>query len=380
MNEDRVVHVGPPKRAGLPWLYAVAALLVSAAGVAVAWGVSAPLNVTVDGVVRTVPAGATIGDLAGRGYVLSKPGALLSVHGGVLRSTGGEPVVFTRDGVPAEEMQKLYDGDVVTSANGADRKENIETVRLKAPPPVTVLGSGPARTIVRHGTAGVDEVKRGVVSGSVISSRTVLAPVPTLEAATFPVLKRRFVALTFDDGPWPGQTSKILDILKAEGVHATFFMLGPQARSYPVLASRVASEGSEVANHTLGHRDLTTLNAQEIRDEVAGSAAEIKAATGVEPTFMRPPFGHVNRAVEQQVRVLGETIVLWNVDTQYWRDPGPAVILDNAKREMDDKSIVLMHDGDGDRTQTVQALPPLVDWLKAQGYVFVTVAEMEAMK
>ena len=190
MNEDRVVQVGPPKRAGLPWLYAAAALLVLAAGVAVAWGVSAPLTVTVDGVARTVPAGATIGDLAGRAYVLSKPGALLSVHGAVLRSTGGDPVVFTRDGMPAVETQKLYDGDVVTSASGADRKESIETVRVKVPPPVMVLGSGPARTIVRHGTPGVDEVRRGAVSRSVISSRTILAPVPTLEAATFPVLKR----------------------------------------------------------------------------------------------------------------------------------------------------------------------------------------------
>ena len=190
MNEDRVVHVGPPRRAGLPWLYALAALLVCAAGVAVAWGVSAPLRVTVDGVVRTVPAGAPIGDLAGRGYVLSKPGALLSVRGGVLRSTGGDPVVFTRDGMPAEETQRLYDGDIVTSVSGTDRKESIETVRVKVPPPVTVLGSGPARMIVRHGTAGVDEVRRGTVSGFVISSRTVLAPVPTLEAATFPALKR----------------------------------------------------------------------------------------------------------------------------------------------------------------------------------------------
>jgi peptidoglycan/xylan/chitin deacetylase (PgdA/CDA1 family) len=362
----------------MPLLYAAAGVLVFAAAVAVVWGLSSPLNVTVEGIRRMVPQDSTIGDLAQQHYVLSKPGALLSVGGGVLRIYGGDPISFIRNGVPAEENQRLFDGDVVTSASGASHKEAIVTVRVSVPATTTVQGSGMILKLVQQGKAGTDEIKRGAVSESVVSSRTTAAAAPMVFQAWLPVLTSRLVALTFDDGPLPGQTDKILDILKAEGVHATFFMLGEEARRYPALAKRVASEGNQVGNHTLDHKDLTLLRAGEVRNELVGSATQIKAASGVTPTIVRPPFGHVDGAVLRQANLAGQTVVLWNVDTADWTRPGADAILANAKREMADDAIVLMHDGGGDQTQTVEALRPLIRWLKAQGYTFVTIKEMQS--
>ena len=380
MSEQRERWIKPPTRPRLPVLYAVAGVLVFAAAVAVAWGASAPLSVTVDGVARVVPPGSTVGDLVQQRYVLSKPGALLSAKGGVLRIYGGDPVWFERNGASVSDTQRLFDGDVVKSASGGDVKEPVVTVRVSVPATITVQGSGPILKLLRQGRPEIDEVKRGAVSGSVISSRTIVVSLPTVMSASRPLHSGKLVALTFDDGPWPGQTDKILAILKTERVHATFFMLGEQATRYPALAARVAAGGNQVGNHTIDHRDLTQLSTSEVRHEIVGGAAQIKAASGIAPTILRPAFGHVNRTVQRQANAARQTIVLWNVDTADWTRPGAAAILENAKREMADDAVVLMHDGGGDQTQTVQALPVLIGWLKAGGYKFVTIKQMEAAR
>jgi peptidoglycan/xylan/chitin deacetylase (PgdA/CDA1 family) len=380
VNDARVMRLERPPRPGLPLPYAVAVVLVCAAAVAVLWGLPTSPKVTADGVSRTVVPGSTIGDLVRQRYLLSKPGALLAVTGGVLRITGGDPVTFARNGAPADETQRLYDGDVVTSASGADAKEGVTTVRVSIPPTITVQGAGPILKLMQQGRPETDEIRRGAVSGAVLSSRTVVVSLPTVMVASPPSRSGKLVALTFDDGPWPGQTDKILGILKAEQVHATFFMLGEQATRYPGLAARVAAQGSQVGNHTIDHKDLTQLSARDVRHEIVEGAAQIKAASRVDPTVLRPAFGHVNRTVQRQANAAQQTIVLWNVDTQDWTRPGADKILENAKREMVDDAVVLLHDGGGDQTQTVQALPALISWLKLNDYKFVTIKEMESAR
>jgi peptidoglycan/xylan/chitin deacetylase (PgdA/CDA1 family) len=374
---SRELVLKPPPRGGLPVLYVVACVLVFSAAVAVAWGVSAPSRVLVDGVVRTVAPGSTIQDLVQQRYILSTPGALLSVRGGVLRIYGGDPISFTRNRRPVTENQPLFDGDVVTSASGANRTEPVVTARVSIPAAVQVQGSGAILKLSQQGQPETDDVKRGGVSGSIVSSRTVTAALPMMFVAWLPVSTHKLVALTFDDGPWPGQTDKILDILKAEKVHGTFFMLGQEARDHPALAKQVATDGNQVGNHTTEHRDLTQLRPSEVTNELVGGAARIKAATGVAPSIVRPPFGHFDSTVLRQARAARQTVVLWNVDTQDWTRPGTGEILANAKREMVDDAIVLMHDGGGDQAQTVQALRPLIVWLKSRGYTFVTIKQME---
>ena len=377
MSASRPIRVERPARSGLPVLYAVAGVLVFAAALAVVWGLSSPLSVTVDGIRRTVPQGSTIQDLVQQHYVLSKPGELLSVTGGVLRIYGGDPVSLSRNGLPAEETQRLFDGDVVASVPGANRKEAVVTVRVSVPATTTVQGTGTMLKLVQQGKPGTDELRRGSVSGSVISSRTIVASVPMVLSASRPALSGKLVALTFDDGPWPGQTAKILDILKSEGVHATFFMLGQQARRYPALATRVSAEGNQVGNHTIDHKDLTRLKPGDVTHEIVGGASQIKAAAGVSPTLIRPPYGAVDRSVWQLAKQAKQTVVLWNVDTLDWTRPGTSAILDTAKREIGDDAIVLMHDGGGDRAQTIRALRPLIGWLRVHDYTFVTVGEMQ---
>ena len=142
----------------------------------------------------------------------------------------------------------------------------------------------------------------------------------------------RLVALTFDDGPWPGQTDKILDILKKENVRATFFMLGSRARRSPELARRVADEGHTVGSHSLSHKELTKLKPAAIRKEISAGVSAVTGVTGVRPVWFRPPYGAVNGAVRKQIRVLNVRMALWDIDSLDWTRPGTHMLYRNAVR------------------------------------------------
>jgi len=190
----------------------------------------------------------------------------------------------------------------------------------------------------------------------------------------------KFAALTFDDGPWPGQTDKILDILAQRQVKATFFMLGSRAKSAPVLARRVKDEGHLVGNHTLGHKNLTKEKPAEIRRQITAGAAAIKRGTGVEPVWFRPPYGAVNGKVSQEMRALTLRVAMWDIDTRDWTNPGVPRIVRNAVKPIKPGSVILMHDGGQHREQTVAALPQIIDELRAQGYTLVTLEQLAAAK
>jgi len=369
-----------PPSSGVPLLPSLAVALVCAALVAMLWGVSVPLNVTVDGVRRTLQPGTTIGGLAGRGYVMSTAGDLVGVRGGVVRHGAGDPITFTRNAAQASSLQPLYDGDVIVSTSGASRREPVVKVKVSVAPTTTVQGVGPILKLSSPGKNGVDEVTRGQVSGSVVSSRTITPPVNMVISASMPSSTDKMVALTFDDGPAAGQTDKVLEILKRENVPATFFMLGKAAKRYPALAAQVAAQGELIGNHTYDHVELTRLKFSDIQGEIARGADAIRSASGTAPVWLRPPYGAVNQNVWAAARGAKEGLVLWDVDALDWTRPGVDRIVSNVTSHMGRASIVLMHDGGGDRSQTVAALPVIIGWLKANGYSFVTVAGMESVR
>ncbi|WP_051107823.1 polysaccharide deacetylase family protein [Actinomadura atramentaria] len=180
------------------------------------------------------------------------------------------------------------------------------------------------------------------------------------------------VALTFDDGPGP-YTAKLLDILAARHVRATFFLVGTNARAYPKLVRRERAEGHVVANHSWDHADLRRRSAAGVRSELARTQRAIERAGGGTPTLMRPPYGSTNGTVASVARGLGLAQILWTVDPLDWKDRNTALVTKRVVRGARPGYIILSHDI---HRTTVNAVPAIIARLKAKGYVFVTVPEL----
>lgn len=184
--------------------------------------------------------------------------------------------------------------------------------------------------------------------------------------------KRPVVYLTFDDGPSPAYTPQILAVLSRYGVHATFFELGQQVRSYPGLTRAVRARGHSVQNHTWSHPNLTKVSWQRFAAEVTNTDRAIRGQLGYTPRCLRPPYGATNRLTALRAAALGKQLKLWTIDTRDWQRPGAATITSRALTNVRSGSIILMHDGGGNRSQTVAATATIVRTLKARGYTFGT--------
>ena len=180
---------------------------------------------------------------------------------------------------------------------------------------------------------------------------------------------KKLVALTFDDGP-STYTPGFLDVLKAKGVRGTFFVLGQSTAAYPEYARRIVREGHEIANHSWKH-DLYP-SAADLRQ----TSNTIKSVTGFKPCSFRPPGGAQNGQVIAGAGASGMKTILWDVDPFDWRLPGTGAITGSILGNTRNGSIVLTHDGGGPRSQTLAALPRIIDVLRARGYSFTTVTEL----
>lgn len=184
------------------------------------------------------------------------------------------------------------------------------------------------------------------------------------------------IALTFDDGPNPSYTNQILALLKQYDVKATFFVIGSEAAAYPTLVRQEYQQGHVVGNHTWTHPNLTTLSPAAVRNELQSTLGEIEADTGALPTVFRPPGGNFTSTVQSIAASLGLSTILWNVDPRDWSRPGTDVIIQRVLDTVHNGSIILMHDGGGDRSQTVAALPTIITTLEQRGFQFVTIPRM----
>ena len=181
------------------------------------------------------------------------------------------------------------------------------------------------------------------------------------------------VALTFDDGPHPVFTPLVLDILARYRIRATFFCVGLCAIAYPELVARIATEGHAIGNHTWSHPYLPDLTRDEVVRQVDATGQVLGAVAGTAPVMMRPPYGSRTPAVLRWLADRDLTMVLFDVDAQDWTTPGTDAIVAAVTSAAAPGSIVLMHDAGGDRTQTVAALPRIVEALLGRGLRFVTV-------
>lgn len=184
------------------------------------------------------------------------------------------------------------------------------------------------------------------------------------------------IALTFDDGPNPLYTPQVLSILQRYGVKATFFCLGRQARAYPTLVKQEYDAGHVIGNHTWTHPNMTTLSAPSITWQLTTTSNILERITGDRPSFFRPPYGAFNSATLTGANQLGLTTTIWNVDPRDWSLPGTAVIVARVLYQVQKGSIILMHDGGGNRSQTIAALPTIITALRQRGFQFVTLQQL----
>lgn len=179
---------------------------------------------------------------------------------------------------------------------------------------------------------------------------------------------RKRVALTFDDGP-SSYTPDVLRILKKKKVRATFFMVGDLVADDPAAARRVLAAGHELANHSSDHALLPSFS------NLKRANRQIREATDFQPCLFRPPYGAIDSTLKSSARDLKMKSILWDIDTQDWTTPGSGSIRSRIA-SAGPGSIVLMHDGGGPRSQTVDALPGAIDALRSRGYKLVTVTEL----
>ncbi|MFI6345723.1 polysaccharide deacetylase family protein [Streptomyces sp. NPDC050560] len=183
--------------------------------------------------------------------------------------------------------------------------------------------------------------------------------------------KARSIALTFDDGPHPEYTPKVLAALRKHGVQATFFVIGENAAAFPGLLHDIAAEGHVVANHSYTHPQLTKLSRAGVKDQLGRTSDVIEKVLGAPPRWCRAPYGDWDRPSLTECAALGMEPLGWSIDTNDWARPGTSRIEAAVTSGVEPGSVILQHDGGGDRSQTVDAVSSYLPRLLERGYTFV---------
>lgn len=187
-----------------------------------------------------------------------------------------------------------------------------------------------------------------------------------------------YVAMTFDDGPHPKNTPRLLEILRARNIRATFYVIGQNVDRHPDIVRRIVAEGHEIGNHTYTHRKLTSLGDSAVHTEMQRTEDAIVRAAGVKPRTMRPPYGALLQ--RQRSKIFSDftyPTIMWSVDPLDWRRPGPSVVTSRILNSAHNGAIILAHDL---HAPTVDAMPRTFDGLLSKGYQFVTVSQLLAQK
>jgi peptidoglycan-N-acetylglucosamine deacetylase len=368
-----VTKVGTKAGKRTPGVYAVAGILAALVLMGIAYRVFLTIPVTIDGVDVRLIAGTRVSDLVTGKRVHGHPGNLVSAKDRrILKLGAGESPFVAVNGSRASADMRLNAADVVKSMNGSDTVEPIAKRTEPIPAPVHYEGHGVLESVLVTGVPGVAEVSFGSLSKQIVGRRTLQEPVAQLVRRQEPTSGAKVVALTFDDGPWPGSTEAILSILQKYGIKATFFEIGAQAKGRPQLSKKIADAGMMLGNHTEDHLNLKHLDAAHVAREIQQAETNIEKASGQRPKYFRPPGGNVSPDMWPVLSSLGMKMAMWDIDTNDWRKPAPSVIAQRVLGGVRPGSVVLMHDGGGDRKNTVAALPTIIEGLKKMGYQFVT--------
>ncbi|HEY9810061.1 MAG TPA: polysaccharide deacetylase family protein [Halomicronema sp.] len=187
--------------------------------------------------------------------------------------------------------------------------------------------------------------------------------------------QKKVIALTFDDGPWT-DTPQVLKILKQNNIKATFFLVGKHLQMYPEIAKNIVEAGHAIGNHTWSHRTENSDSATAAK-EIDNTSASIYKTTGAKTKLFRPPAGNLNNGLSDYAKNKNYAIILWSVDTEDWRATSSLEsIVNQVLKQSTPGGIILLHDGGGNRSKTIQALPIILAELKKRNYQFVTIPEL----
>ncbi len=329
------------------------------------------LFVDVDGKASAISPGTRLGDVAQAHDLAPREGSLVDVAGDVVRLRGGEPGRLEVGGRGAAADVVPRDGARIRTRRGRDVAERLARRTESVAFQTRSEGSGPVLTMVRAGSPGEREIFAGVRSKRTVASFVLREPVDAAFRRTKGLTSgQKAVALTFDDGP-STFTPDVMKVLAAKGVSATFFVVGKTAAAHKATIDALRAAGHEVENHSWDHADLTKLSPEAISSEITRTASVLGGTR-----FLRPPYGASNTTVATQAGLAGQRIVMWDVDTRDWQSRNAAAITSIVKAHARPGAIILMHDGGGERSQTVAALSGIIDWLLQQGYALTTVRQL----
>lgn len=343
-----------------------------------------PIQVTVNGEDISLGGDKTVAEAVEASSVEPHAGNLISVKGDVLEEGAGLPYTAFVNGDEADSSQKLSSGDVITITDGADQEESSTVTEEELPYSASIEGVGAVHILDTQGANGIKSVKVGDISGETAEEVTQEPTNVVCRELNIDTAGEKVIALTFDDGPNSVYTTEILDILADNNVKATFFTVGENITGDNVeIVKRAASEGHQISTHSYDHAagsgqgvNLSYMTAKEQISEIKKGYKAIKEATGTDAnTIIRTPGGNFPESVIANLSPYITAEIGWNIDTNDWQRPGADVI---ASRILQAGSgdIVLMHDGGGDRSQTVSALKSALPQLIEKGYKFVTIEEL----
>lgn len=350
------------------------------------WMGSKPVEVTLNGDQVTISgAERSVGGLLDNNVVSVTPGNYVAVDGSTIRQGEGTRCTAKVNGNDTDDMgMHLNGGDKIEISNGTDITEPYTDSEPQTLPHKTELkGVGAVHLYSNNAQDGEQVTRTGKESG-ITSTVTTKEPVDNI-VQYYNVNSNgdKVIALTFDDGPWDKQTDEILDILEQNDAKATFFTVGQCISGHEKELQRAASMGCEIGTHTWDHAEgsgegvsLIKMSTDERKQEVQKGLEAIKNATGQEAsTIFRCPGGNFDTSVATDLEGIVTAEIGWNVDTTDWKKPGADVIAQRVQ-SAGPGNIILMHDGGGDRSQTIEGLRQALPKLKEQGYSFITVQEL----
>ena len=350
------------------------------------WMGSKPVEVTLNGDQVTISgAERSVGGLLDNNVVSVTPGNYVAVDDSTIRQGEGTRCTAKVNGNDTDDMgMHLNGGDKIEISNGTDITEPYTDSEPQTLPHKTELkGVGAVHLYSNNAQDGEQVTRTGKESG-ITATVTTKEPVDNI-VQYYNVNSNgdKVIALTFDDGPWDKQTDEILDILEQNDAKATFFTVGQCISGHEKELQRAASMGCEIGTHTWDHAEgsgegvsLIKMSTDERKQEVQKGLEAIKNATGQEAsTIFRCPGGNFDTSVATDLEGIVTAEIGWNVDTTDWKKPGADVIAQRIQ-SAGPGNIILMHDGGGDRSQTIEGLRQALPKLKEQGYSFITVQEL----
>ncbi|HVT76426.1 MAG TPA: polysaccharide deacetylase family protein [Acidimicrobiales bacterium] len=346
----------------------VARATVAIGAIALLWPVApahaSTMRVTVNGKrIQLAMTNATVHDAIEAAGLQLRVGFMRSVAtGDPIPHQVREPrILIDNESVPV--TRPLGNGDHITVINGRDFVEPV----VEQLQPLKPAGLPDVEMQVwQPGSIGTARELVGRYSGQVAGPEQVIKPALPAEPTHRPV-----VLLSFDDGPDGRWTPQVLDILKAKNVKAVFCLIGIQIQRFPQLVQRIHAEGHTLCDHSMHHDMKASLKPIPYQlAEVDGPFNLIMQLTGTPPRFYRGPGGNTSPSIIAEAHRLGMRVLAWNVDPGDYTRPGAEMIQNRIALSIKNGGVALMHDGGGDRSETVAQLPGLIDRLRAAGYSF----------